>query len=83
MKKIGILLLALTIFNTGYAATNDAKKVPFTFNGYSPTSEAMVSQIAQTKVLNGSTISCPLFSGNSTVKKDMNKGMEKFISQYK
>lgn len=83
MKKIGILLLALTIFNTGYAVTNDAKKVPFTFNGYSPTSEAMVSQIAQTKVLNGSTISYPLFSGNSTVTKDMNKGMEKFISQYK
>ena len=83
MKKIGILLVALTIFNTGYAATNDAKKVTFTFNGYIPTSEATVSQIAQTKVLDGSTISYPLFSGNSTITKDMNKEMEKFILQYK
>lgn len=83
MKKIGILLVALTIFNTGYAVTNDAKKVPFTFNGYIPTSEATVGQIAQTKVLNGSAISYPLFSGDSTVTKDMNKEMEKFILQYK
>ena len=78
MKKIGLILLALVVFNVSYAEKVDTT---FTFQNFVPSSADAVSVTDRNTNLNGSSVVYPVFTGATTVK-EMNKNMEKFISMF-
>ncbi len=84
MKKIGLILLALAVFNMSYAAKATKEKVDttFTFQNFVPTSADVVSTTDKRSNLDGSSVVYPLFSKGTTIK-EMNKNMEKFVSMFK
>lgn len=83
MKKFGLILLTLLVFNVSFANETDKSKIPFTFQNFAPSSADVVNRIGKNADLNGSNVSYPLFSGDATVVKNINKEMEKFIGKFK
>ncbi len=81
MKKIGLILLALAVFNVSYAA-KEKVDTTFTFQNFVPSSADSVSATDKKINLGGSNITYPIFTGAATIK-EMNKNMEKFISMFK
>ena len=81
MKKLTLFFMTLILFNLSFAA----KDTTFTFQDFNPESQSVVRSTQRIKVLGSSRISYPMFSSNKNpdVIKNMNKNMEKFISDYK
>ena len=82
MKKLTLFFMALLIFNVSFA--KEKIDTTFTFRDFSPTSASIVRVTPKTKIQNKSRISYPVFAGrNSTVTKNMNTNVTRFISDYK
>jgi len=80
MRKLTLLFMTLILFNLSFAAGDTA----FTFQGFSPVSPSVVRSTKRVKALGKSRVSYPMFFGrNGDVTKNMNKNMEKFISDYR
>ena len=81
MKKIGLILLTLAVFNISYAA-KEKVDTTFTFQNFAPNSADVVSTTDKRANFDGSSVIYPLFSSGATIK-EMNKNMEKFVSMFK
>lgn len=82
MRKLTLIFMTLVLFNLSFA--KETVDTTFTFQGFSPTSESSIRTTQRSKILGTSRISYPAFvGGNANVIKNMNKAMEKFISEYK
>ncbi len=82
MRKLTVFFMALILFNLSF--TKEKIDTTFTFQEFSPMSESSIKITERTKTLGMSRISYPAFSGKSSdVVKNMNKAMEKFVSEYK
>ncbi|WP_369713203.1 DUF3298 domain-containing protein [Leptotrichia sp. HSP-342] len=80
MRKLTLFFMTLILFNLSFAAEDTT----FTFQGFSPVSPSVVKSTKRVKVLGKSRVSYPMFFGKSgNITKNMNKNMEKFISDYK
>ena len=83
MKKFLLVLMALVVFNTTFAAKKEKVDTTFTFLNFVPTSPDAVNEVSRTKALGLSRIEYPSFSGNNQIVTVMNKEMEKFIADFK
>ena len=83
MKKLLLVLLTLTVFNTTLTAKASKTDTTFTFQNFVPTSPDAVNEVSRTKALGLSRIEYPSFSGNNQIVTVMNKEMEKFIADFK
>ena len=82
MKKLTLFFMTLLLFNVSFA--KEKIDTTFTFRDFSPTSASIVRVTPKTKIQNKSRISYPVFAGrNSTVTKNMNTNVTRFISDYK
>ena len=82
MKKLTLFFMTLLLFNVSFA--KEKIDTTFTFRDFSPTSASIVRVTPKTKIENKSRISYPVFAGrNSTVTKNMNTNVARFISDYK
>ena len=82
MKKLGILLMALTLVTVSYGA-KEKEDTTFTFQNYVPTAPDVVKEISRTKNSDGSIIAYPVFTGNQKVVTNMNKVVNKFVNSFK
>lgn len=82
MKKLGILLMALTIVSVSYGA-KEKEDTTFTFQNYIPSAPDVVKEISRTKNLDGSVVAYPVFTGNLKVVEKMNKTVTKFVNTFK
>ena len=83
MKKLLLILMTLTVFNTTLVAKKTKVDTTFTFLNFVPTSPDAVNEVSRTKALGLSRIEYPSFSGNNQIVTVMNKEMEKFIADFK
>ena len=82
MKKLLLVLLTLTVFNTTLTAKASKADTTFTFQNFVPTSPDAVRALSKTKVLGTSHIQYPMFVGGKNAT-TMNKEMERFINDLK
>ena len=82
MKKLLLVLLTLTVFNTTLTAKASKADTTFTFQNFVPTSPDAVRALSKTKVLGTSHIQYPMFVGGK-IATTMNKEMERFINDFK
>ena len=82
MKKLLLVLLTLTVFNTTLTAKASKADTTFTFQNFVPTSPDAVRTLSRSKVLGTSHIQYPMFVGGK-IATTMNKEMERFINGFK
>ena len=65
MKKLLLILMTLTVFNTTLVAKKTKVDTTFTFQNFVPSSPDAVKEFHRTKLLGSSRIEYPSFSGNN------------------